>query len=160
MRAMKHSTSAYFRTFGGSMAEPIIWLHEDALRITHPVFTAAPQGTRVIHIWDDSYLRNASYSLKRLVFIYETLSALPLEILRGDTLEVLRECNASMLYVPATINPAFKTIIDAVSREIQVRLVADEPFVTLAKPKDYTRFFQYWGKAEKSAFLKNGGADA
>jgi hypothetical protein len=142
------------------MVEPIICLHEDALRSTHPVFKAAPANARVIHIWDDTYLRSASYSLKRLVFMYETLCALPLEILRGDTLEILRNCNASALYIPAAINPVFKSIIDAVSREIKVMVVADEPFVTIAKPSDFTRFFQYWGKAEKSAFLHNGGANA
>jgi hypothetical protein len=142
------------------MAEPIIWLHEDALRISHPVFKAAPADARVIHIWDDAYLRGAGYSLKRLVFIYETLCAMPLDIMRGDMAAVLSDSNIGDIYMPSSANPTVKNIIETVSREKKVTVVAEEAFVTIFKPKDFTRFFQYWGKAEKSAFQHNGGADA
>jgi hypothetical protein len=142
------------------MAEPIIWLHEDALRITHPVFKAAPADARVIHIWDDAYLQAAGYSLKRLVFIYETLCALPLDIIRGDMAAVFSDSNIGDMYVPSSINPTVQKIIAAVSPEKKVTVVTEEAFVTIAKPRDFTRFFQYWGKAEKSAFQHNSGTDA
>jgi hypothetical protein len=61
--------------------------------------------------------------------------------------------------VPSSINPTVQKIIETVSREKKVTVVADEAFVTISKPKDFTRFFQYWGKAEKTAFQHNGGAD-
>lgn len=142
------------------MAEPIIWLHEDALRQSHPVFKAAPPNARAIHIWDDAYLQAAGYSLKRLVFIYETLCALPLDIIRGDMAAVLSDSSIGDIYVPLSSNPAVEKIIEAVSREKKLTVVEQEAFVTISKPKDFTRFFQYWGKAEKNAFQHNGGADA
>jgi hypothetical protein len=142
------------------MTEPIIWLHEDALRITHPVVKAAPATARVIHIWDDAYLKNAGYGLKRLVFIYETLRTLPIEIIRGDTRDVLQKSGAGAFYIPASNTPFIKKIVDELSSNNNVTIIADEPFVHIAKPRDFNRFFQYWGKAEKSAFLHNGGADA
>lgn len=142
------------------MSHPVIWLHEDALRASHPVFAAAPAGARVIHVWDDAYLQKADYSFKRLVFLYETLCELPLEILPGATLDILRACDASAIYTPASLNPAIQHIITNLSAEREVVIVADEPFVSIAKPTDATRFFRYWGKAEKTAFLHNGGADA
>jgi hypothetical protein len=141
------------------MTEPMIWLHEDALRITHPVMKAAPAGTRIMHIWDDAYLQSAGYSLKRLLFIYETLCELPLEIVRGDTVEVLSGSHIGDIYVPSTTNPKFQKIIDTVSREKQVTIVKEKPFVYITSHKDFSRFFQYWGKAEKTAFLTNGGVD-
>lgn len=142
------------------MTSSIIWLHEDALRITHPVFNAAPTGARVLHIWDDAYLCSAGYSLKRLVFLYETLCALPLEIVRGDMASVLSVTDINNVYLPSSINPVVQKVIEIVSQKKQVTVVAEEAFVTISKPKDFTRFFQYWGKAEKNAFLNNGGADA
>ena len=142
------------------MADSIIWLHEDALRITHPVFKTAPANARIIHIWDDTYLQTAGYSLKRLVFIYETLCALPVEIIRGDMAEVLGSDDFSDIYVPSSINPTVQKIVKTVSCKKKVTMVAEESFVRITKAKDFTRFFQYWGKAKKSAFLHNGGADA
>ncbi len=139
------------------MAESIVWLHEDALRITHPVIAAAPPGARLIHVWDDAYLQQVGYSFKRLLFLYETLCALPLEIVHGDTLQMLRSMGAANIYAPATPNPAFQAILQSLPH---ATVIADEPFVRIAKPRDFRRFFQYWGKAEKSAFLINGGADA
>lgn len=142
------------------MADPIIWLHEDALRHTHPVFARAPSNARCLHIWDDTYLKNAGYSFKRLVFLYETLGELPVEIIHGGTIEILRTMAATELYVPASLNPWVHTVISALSAEKKIVMVADEPFVTIQKPKDAKRFFQYWGQAEKTAFLPNGGTDA
>ena len=55
------------------MRNSLIWIHEDALRITHPVFKLAPNGTEALFVWDNPYFQKLDYSLKRLVFIYESL---------------------------------------------------------------------------------------
>ena len=142
------------------MADSIVWLHEDALRITHPAVKAAPNGTCVIYIWDDTYLQAAGYSLKRLVFLYETLCAMPLQIHQGDTVKTLKALDSANLYVPATLNPSLQEIIRVVSLEKNVRVIPEEPFVTLNDPKDFTRFFSYWKKAEKTAFVTDGNKHA
>jgi membrane-anchored protein YejM (alkaline phosphatase superfamily) len=47
------------------MKAPLILLHEEALRITHPMFVVAPLGTKAIYVWDDAYWKQA----KETVFI-------------------------------------------------------------------------------------------
>ena len=142
------------------MNVPLIWLHEEALRITHPVFKAAPKGTKAIYVWDDTYFRQANYSLKRLIFMYETLCELPVEIIRGNTLEVLRELKPFTLYVPETNNPLIVKIIHDLKSAMSVQLVEDEAFAIIKNQSDFRRFFQYWNKAEKTAFLHDGGLNA
>jgi hypothetical protein len=142
------------------MSASLIWLHEEALRISHLVFKAAPRGTKAIYVWDDAYFREADYSLKRLVFIYETLCELPIEIIWGNTLEVLRELAPSNLYVPATNNPMIAEMIGDLKIFLPVEIIEDEDFVVIKNSIDFRRFFQYWKKAQKTAFLHNGGVNA
>jgi hypothetical protein len=139
---------------------PLILLHEESLRITHPVFNAAPQDTRVIYVWDDAYFQRTSYSLKRLIFIYETLCGLELDILRGDVRSILQEINPSKVYIPFTNNPLLLEIIDSLSEIMSVQTIDDSAFVSIKKPIESKRFFQYWRQAEITAFLINGGVNA
>ena len=142
------------------MQQPLILLHEESLRMTHPVFHASPNGTRVIYVWDDAYVQRTAYSLKRLIFIYETLCELRVDIFRGDTRSTLQEINPSLVYIPRTNNPLLLEMIDSVREVVSVEMVADEVFVHLKKPMESKRFFQYWSKAEKTAFLHDGGMNA
>jgi len=134
----------------------LIWLHEEALRMTHPIFHAAPSGTKAVYVWDDDYFRRANYSLKRLIFIYETLCELSVDIIHGNTLAVIQELAPSMLYIPAANNPLIVSIIDSLKSVAIAQIVADEAFVVMKKPTDFKRFSQYWNKVEKCAFLKDG----
>ena len=142
------------------MNQPLIWLHEEALRVTHPVFSAAPEGTRAIYIWDDQYLRQLDYSFKRLVFMYETLCELPVDILQGDTVSILKQIAPSILYVPSTTKPHIASTIDQLISVTKVEMIPDENFVTITIAGDLRRFFPYWSMAQKTAFQKNGGVDA
>jgi len=142
------------------MNAPLILLHEEALRMSHPVFAAAPQGTRSIFVWDDTYFQQLPHSLKRLIFIYETLCEMPIDIVHATPLDAVQHFAPSMLYIPTTHSPPLVRMIDALRAHVPITLVTDEPFVTLNKPTDARRFFQYWKKAEKTAFLHNGGAHA
>jgi len=142
------------------MNQPLIWLHEEALRATHPVFTAAPAATRAIYVWDDTYLRQLDYSLKRLVFMYETLCELPLNILQGNTVSIIKYIAPSILYVPATSKPHITSTISRLKSVVKVEMIPDENFVTITKEGDLRRFFPYWNVAQKTAFQKNGGVDA
>jgi len=142
------------------MNPALIYLHEEALRMTHPVFKVAPAGTKAIYVWDDKYFRTTDYSLKRLVFIYETLCELPVDIIRGDTISVIQQMAPSTLYVPATNNPFILSTLGELKSVTDVEIVEDEVFAIMKKPTEARRFFQYWNKVEKSAFQPDGGADA
>ncbi|PZP85939.1 MAG: hypothetical protein DI582_04395 [Azospirillum brasilense] len=140
------------------MNPPLILLHDEALRATHPVFAAAPEGCRAVFAWDDAYFQKAGYSLKRLVFMYETLCELPVDLLHASAWDVVQHLAPGRLYIPAASNPLLLGMIDTLRPLAPVTIVAEEPFVTIRKPIDARRFFQYWKKAEKTAFLSHGGA--
>ena len=142
------------------MSQALIWLHEDSLRLSHPVFAAAPANCEVVFIWDDQYLLKANYSLKRLVFLYETLSELPILILRGNTLEILSQHPASQLFVPESPNPWIKSICEQLPSNKNIIQIDDEPFVTLKMNTQFRRFFQFWSKVERFAFIHDGGSNA
>jgi hypothetical protein len=142
------------------MNQPLIWLHEEALRTSHPVFKAAPQGTRAIFVWDDDYLQKLGYSLKRLVFVYETLCELPVDIIRGDTVSVIKELAPSQLYIPESHKPHIVQLINSLKVVTAVEIEQDDAFVQIPQTKDFKRFFKYWSLAEKTASLRNGGVDA
>ena len=98
--------------------------------------------------------------LKRLIFIYETLCELPIDIIQGNTLNIIQLLAPSNLYVPVTNNPLITCTIKALKSVASLELIADEAFALIKKPTDFRRFFQYWNKAEKSAFLLDGDASA
>lgn len=142
------------------MNPPLIWIHDEALRATHPVFTAGPVGTKAIFVWDDSYLQQLGYSLKRLVFIYETLTKLPVEIIKGNTLYTIKELSPPCVYVPESNKPHINSIMAQIQSSIRVKIIPDEPFIITNEFGEFNRFFKYWKAAEKSALQKNGAANA
>ncbi|MFN8692832.1 MAG: hypothetical protein ACK5XX_00285 [Holosporales bacterium] len=139
------------------MNQPKIWIHDEALRRSHPVFKVAPVAAKAVFVWDDDYFKESGYSLKRLVFIAEALSELGVTVVRGDTKDVFRSFAPSMLYIPVSANPLIRKRVEALKTIMPTTLVEDEPFAVINKPETIKRFFQYWKKAEKSVFLHNGG---
>ena len=139
------------------MSNAVIWLHTEALRADHPVFTSAPKDARAVYVWDGAAFKKAGYSLKRLVFIYETLIELPVEILAGDTTSVLAELTPDKLYVPYSPLPYVADVLGALEG-IETETIKDPPFATVPEAISYTRFFKYWNKAEKTALQPDGGA--
>tara|TARA_B110000971_G_C20031740_1_gene511761 strand:+ start:853 stop:1284 length:432 start_codon:yes stop_codon:yes gene_type:complete len=138
-----------------------IWLHEEALRATHPLFLAPVSPEKSVFIWDDAYMDAMEYGLKRRVFLYETLLDLPVEIYAGDTLETLKKLaeatGASHIRTAATPNPQLSHIMDALATTVKLERVADEAFVNLPEQDNLRRFFKYWNKAKKLAFQPDGG---
>jgi deoxyribodipyrimidine photolyase len=138
----------------------LIWMHEDMLRADHPVFAATQGAAQAVFLWDDAYLDAMHYGLKRRMFIYETLCALPVEIYRGDSatglLHLAEAAGSETIYSGATPNPALQAIAAKLEEKISVQWVADDAFVHLSAAPDLQRFFRYWNKARKTAFRVNG----
>jgi hypothetical protein len=141
------------------MRRPLILLHVEALRATHPVFAAAPTEAHACFVWDDGFLQSMDYSLKRLVFLYETLCELPVDIRRGDTQAVVQALEPSAIYLPAAHDPRILAPWEALRHLAPLHIIEDEPFARLKKPVNAQRFFQYWKKAEKSALQPHGGME-
>jgi len=143
-----------------SVSDPIIWVHEDALRGNHPVNIAAGQEALSYFIWDDEYFKSQAYSLKRLVFIYECLIEMDVKIIRGDMLEVLQAFNASIIYVADTNNTHLSAIIMRLKEMRSVHVIADEIFSLVEPNADMGRFFRFWNSGRKSMLQPNAGLNS
>lgn len=146
----------------------LIWLHEDALRRTHPVFLAADfeRGSDAlpIYVWDIDYFAENDIGLKRQHFIYETLVELGAEIHAGRIQDILPQLIAARgitrVLVPTTPNPNMLRRYGQLRQtlnDIAFEMVDDTSFARLSKPADLGRFFRYWNKARKSAMRPHGG---
>ena len=141
----------------------LIWLHEGALRRTHPIFALAGKGAPALFIWDRDRFAAGHVGVRRQLFIHETLAELDVEIYEGDAADLMPRLLAARginrLLVPASPDPVIlKQIADIrqAMSAVTVDLIEDTPFVTLTMEPDVGRFFRYWNKARKSAMRPHG----
>ena len=145
----------------------LVWLHEGALRLTHPVFAASGPDAVAIFIWDKDRLAASHVGIKRQLFIYETLAEMSesrsLDIHEGRAEDVLprlaAQAGAGRVLVPASPDPALRAEIGAIRRvapDLEIVEIEETPFVTMAATPDLSRFFRYWNKAKKSALRLQG----
>jgi hypothetical protein len=130
--------------------QPLIWIHGDCLSPLSPPLQTYPNAP-AIWIWDDQYLEQQQVSLKRILFIYECLIELPVEIRRG---EVATEINrfaqaqsADGIVTTASPSPRFKQICQAL--ELPLTILDVEPFVDYQGYIDLKRFSRYWRVAQR-----------
>ena len=138
------------------MANLIVLLHEKSLRIPNTIVDRLKKDTKVIFVWDDEYYKNRGYSLKRLVFIYETISKLSVQILRGDTVQILTSCNPKKVLIPFTADTGLTRLSHSLSRSFNVEIFKDDLFCEEDFSFETKRFFKYWKKAEKTVFFRDG----
>ena len=137
------------------MADKLLLIHDKALRFGFGAYEAS-EKFKAIHIWDDEYYRAQRYSLKRLVFIYETLLDLPLEIIHGKTLDILSKENHDHIVIPYSGDQALKNLFSKIEKIKTVHYLFETSFVNLDRTVEFKRFFKYWNQAKKTAFLING----
>ena len=138
------------------MSDLIVLLHEKSLRIPNTVVGLSNKDTKVIYVWDDEYYKNRGYSLKRLVFIYESLCKLPVQILRGDTTQILTSFNPKKVFIPFTADTGLTKLSQSLSRSFNVEIIKDDLFCEEDFDIETKRFFKYWKKAEKTVFFRDG----
>ena len=145
----------------------IVWLHEGALRLTHPVFAASGPDATTIFIWDRDRLAASYVGINRQLFIYETLAEMSesrsLDIHEGRAEKVVprlaAQAGAGRVLVPSSPDPALRAEIGAIRHaapDLEIVEIEETPFVTMAKTTDLGRFFRYWNKARKSALRPQG----
>ena len=138
------------------MSDLIVLLHEKSLRIPNTVVGLLNKDTKVIYVWDDEYYKNRGYSLKRLVFIYESLCKLPVQILRGDTTQILTSFNPKKVFIPFTADTGLTKLSQSLSRSFNVEIIKDDLFCEEDFDIETKRFFKYLKKAEKTVFFRDG----
>jgi hypothetical protein len=129
------------------MVDRIWWVHEKALFMPE-------QKLRCVHVWDDAYYQSRGYSLKRLVFIYETLCQMPVEIIFGDTQQVLIGLQKP-IETPCTADSQILALARAVSQHTTVHWVSMPEFVHVDASIEFPRFYRYWKQAQKTAFFRH-----
>jgi len=129
----------------------IIWVHEDALRSSHPVFFDSGNATRAF-IFDDALLEQKRYSLKRLQFITETLIEMNVPIYRGDTCACLKtlaaETGANQIRTADSPDPAIEQCATNLRESLDVVVVKDDGFLP-ELDGEFHRFFKFWDKVKK-----------
>lgn len=133
----------------------IIWIHGDCLSPKNPALIAYPDAP-AIWVWDDELLKEWQISLKRITFIYECLLELPVVIRRGDVAnEVLafaKEHDADTVVTAESPSPRFKEICGEIEKELDLSVVAIDPFLDYDGYIDLKRFSRYWKVAQKYVF--------
>ena len=131
----------------------LVWLHEDMLRFDHPVFSGADD--KAFFVWDDDYFQKMDYSLKRRVFIYETLAEMKVDIIKGKIPETVIEgieyYDYKTVHTAWTPNPHLSGYMGQIAKNARLEIIRDIPFVHFEKQPDLKRFFRYWNKARKKA---------
>lgn len=125
----------------------IVWVHGDALRRESAAFREYPTAP-ALFVWDDVVLRGYGVSLKRLVFMYECLLDLPVEMVRGDVATQLvafaTRHGADTIVTMDTPAPRFAQIVATLRQTHTVLILSDPPLVAVDKPVDLGRFSRFW----------------
>lgn len=141
--------------------QPVLWIHADALSPAHPIWQGR-QGAPALFVWDEALLREWGISLKRVVFIYECLLELPVEIRRGavaeQVLQFARLQGADQILTPASPSPRFRAICTELRQSMPVHVVEAAPFLDYDGPLELQRFSRYWRVASRYAAGSAGAA--
>lgn len=130
----------------------LIWVHEDALSLDHPVFKAAGEGASAVFIWDEFDLKQRGHSLNKLVFIYECLQNMGVTLYKGKTSERVGGLLSShaALYMAKTYNPELKALIAPLENQTHIIEVEATRLSDIEVTPDMARFFRFWNKAKRS----------
>ena len=151
MQAMRSSLSGYFHIWINTKMQ-LLYIHDKGLGDNQPIFSRMTPNSRALFIWDDAYFKKRNYSLKRLVFIYETLISMPVEIVLGETSEIVNDLAPKKIITTYTADIELRRLMSETFKDFELELVYPKAFVHINDEFNFTRFFKYWNKAKKTAF--------
>lgn len=132
----------------------IFWVHPFCLQLPETCETA---GTPALFIWDNDFFQSYGLSLKRLVFIYETLLEMPVTIIAGNTAAILAAHDADTIVTWAHHDDRLNILMRQIEDHgCQITRLPIPAFATLPEGRRFTRFFQYWNKAQKQLLCRHG----
>lgn len=125
--------------------QPIIWVHGDCLNPLSPAWQRYPQAA-AIWVWDDQLLIEQKISLKRILFIYECLLELPVNIRRGDVAQEVnafaREQTADGIITTSSPSPRFQLICKQL--ELPLTVLPIESLINYQGDLNLKSFSRYW----------------
>ena len=129
----------------------VIWVHEEALFLDPNLLEKAGEGARKIFIWDETDFKTRTHSFKKLVFFYEALEERGVEIIKGETADILIEaCSGgqSLYFIPPS-NPELAALLEPVKNKIDLRPIERPTLGDTEFTPNMKRFFRYWNKAKR-----------
>jgi deoxyribodipyrimidine photo-lyase len=134
----------------------IAWLHPDCLNMNCLNTDWLESADRAVFVFDDAQIEAAGWGMKRLMFLYETLRELPIEIYRGPMVETLLSlAGAGNIVTVATPDPWLRDRIAELQKFTAVEVTQAPVFAELEEPVDLRRFSRYWAKAEGKLLRDN-----
>ena len=134
----------------------LFYIHDKALGSDCSIFSSTNSETKAVFIWDDYYFKQRGYSLKRLVFIYETLCSMPVDIIYGTTVDVINMLAPKKIITSFTADLPIQKIFKDISKQFELEFVYQPSFSQIDDSFEFKRFFKYWNKARKSALKIDG----
>lgn len=130
----------------------VIWVHEDAMTLDHPVFEAAGSQARPVFIWDTEEHDRRGYSFKRRVFIYECAHDLDIPIYAGNPYDILTAlADGETVYAAGSPAPYIIEVLSDLRDSQDVKVVEAPRLAYIPADTDTGRFFRFWNRAKKSA---------
>ncbi len=135
---------------------PLLWVHTDGLNPEWPAFKQYPDSPSM-YVWDTAWLAGEQITLKRLVFIAESLQEMPpaLPIAAGDpAAEILAAAQAhgsTHVLALRTPDPRLQAAALTIAQQLPVVWLDPPPFAAGVREGDLKRFSRYWQRAQGSA---------
>ena len=130
----------------------LIWLHEEMLRLEHPIFEVANSNAHTFFIWDEKHFINASVNFERLVFIYETLLELPVTIYQGDARDIISKLSykfgVTEVFTPDAKSIALRRLFEKLKYTVDLNVIEETKLFRYDEEIEYMRFFQFWRAIE------------
>lgn len=137
----------------------LIWVHEDAITLDHPVVAAAGESAQPVFIWDTDEHDQRGYSAKRRVFIYECAHELGIPIYTGDPYDVLVAlAKGAPIYAAASPDPYIRDILSDLGDTHEIATIEAPSLAQIPANTDTGRFFRFWNRAKKSALTHSADA--
>ena len=135
------------------MNQPLVWIHGDDLSPYNRALKSYPEAP-ALFVFDDPLISHYQLSFKRILFLYECLLELPVEIRKGLVSEEIigfaRENRSESVVTTRSVSPRFAQIVKKLELEIGPVTILEPPGLAEELEYDLRRFSKYWKKAESS----------
>ena len=132
-----------------NLKNPIIWVHGDNLHQQSSAFRRYPNAP-AIFVFDQPTLNLYDLSLKRVMFLYESLLELPVEIRIGrtvaDVLTFAREHQADGIITMTSEAVGFRRRVQKLRAHLPVQVLSDRAIVDDEQAYDLRRFMRFWNQ--------------
>lgn len=137
-----------------TLKKPIIWVHGDNLNQQARAFTLYP-NVPAVFVFDRPTLKLYDLSLKRVMFLYESLIELPVEIHMGQTVEeVLAQAqrhHADGIVTMSSEAVGFRRRVQQLRAHMTVQVLDERAIVEDDQAYDLRRFMRFWNQVRSQA---------